>query len=192
MHAQTVNTGSYLQIPGNKASSILTLQNECTKAAILTFWKIVLEILHVDTVSKQCVFCWISDFTELKALDCFFYFCGIFEAIELGRIRFFINLLVHKNGNSKDAMHVVRFQNFQFWQNQQIQRCHVMKFKLWFCRMVLQIRHVIRFQFCWFSNSLFLFCWFCKVTNLYCDVTSDIITVTAPPSTCLECNPVLS
>ena len=71
--------------------------------AILTFWKIVLEIL--DTISKQSVFCWISDFTELKAFRLFILFSGIFEAIELDMDQtVFINMLVHKNGNSTDTV----------------------------------------------------------------------------------------
>ena len=54
-------------------------------------------MLEILALSKQCVF---SDFTELKA---FRFFVKIFEAIELGRIRFFSNLLVYKNGNSRDT-----------------------------------------------------------------------------------------
>ena len=40
--------------------------------AILTFWKIVLEIL--DTVGKLFVFCWISNFTEPKTFRLFILF----------------------------------------------------------------------------------------------------------------------
>ena len=50
----------------------LSTINECTKTAILTFWEIVLEIL--DTVGKLFMFCWISNFTELKALRLFILF----------------------------------------------------------------------------------------------------------------------
>ena len=58
-----------------------SVNNECTKAAILTFWKIVLEI--PDTVTTPFVFCWNLEFTRVKPSRVFILFCGICETLEL-------------------------------------------------------------------------------------------------------------
>ena len=50
-----------------------------------------------DTITKPFVFCWISDFTWLKASS----FSWIFEAVELGMNQeVFSKILVHKNSNT--------------------------------------------------------------------------------------------
>ena len=108
---------------------------ECTKVAILTFWKIVLEI--PDTVIKPFVFCWNLEFTEVKASRVFILFSGIFETVKLGKHQ--SNLLFQKDRNSRGAFNkrYSSFVDFQFFQSR------------W---------HVVRYQFCWFpvlqnSNS---------------------------------------
>ena len=113
--------------------------NECTKVAILTFWKIVLEIL--DTVSKQCVFCWISDFTELK--DCLFSFMESLKLSNWTWIREFLSICWSTKEWQLQRYRVVKFQFCwsSVFANQQIQRCHVVKF-----------------QFCWISN-------FCRISK---------------------------
>lgn len=58
-----------------------SVNNECTKEAILTFWKIVLEI--PDTVTTPFVFCWNLEFTRVRPSRVFILFCGICETLEL-------------------------------------------------------------------------------------------------------------
>ena len=70
------------------------------KVAILTFWKIVLEIL--DTVSKLFVFCWISDSTEPSVSRLFILFVESFK-LDMDKA-VFVNTVIHKNSKSRDAM----------------------------------------------------------------------------------------
>ena len=172
--------------------------NECTKAAILTFWNIMLEIL--DFASKPFVFCWISNFTKLKVFRLFILFVESLKLyIELGMNQaVFSNMLVRKNRNAMwwsssfvefpvfaepanpemPCGEVPVLLNFQFCRiNKPRDAMHVMKSQ--FCCICSSLEmatsvmplHVVRFQFCWFSDSqkeqlqtaVFLFCKFLQV-----------------------------